>query len=73
MRYFPENKITNLSYFVLNLRSNVIYGWFAGDVMAPMLMIRNKSVSLLWELNSIFMQILQNKLFIVLATSMAAL
>ena len=29
--------------------------WFAGDVMAAMLVNKNKSISLLWELNSIFM------------------
>ena len=34
--------------------------WFARDVMAAMLVIKNKSISLRWELN-IFMQILQEK------------
>ena len=29
--------------------------WFAGDVTAAMLVVKNKSISLLWELNSIFM------------------
>ena len=29
--------------------------WFARDVTAAMLVVKNKSVSLLWELNSIFM------------------
>ena len=29
--------------------------WFARDVMAAMLVVKNKSISLLWELNSIFM------------------
>ena len=27
----------------------------AGDVMATMLVVKNRSISLLWELNSIFM------------------
>ena len=29
--------------------------WFARDVTAAMLVVKNKSISLLWELNSIFM------------------
>ena len=29
--------------------------WFARDVTAAMLVVKNKSTSLLWELNSIFM------------------
>ena len=29
--------------------------WFAGDLTAAMLVVKNKSISLLWELNSIFM------------------
>ena len=31
------------------------YCWFARDVTAAMLVFKNKSTSLLWELNSIFM------------------
>ena len=38
--------------------------WFARDVTAAMLDDQNKSISLLWELNSIFMQILKEKLVI---------
>ena len=34
------------------------YCWFAADVMAAMLDYKNKIVSLPWELNSFFMQIL---------------
>ena len=30
------------------------YCWFARDVTAAMLVVKNKSISLLWELNSIF-------------------
>ena len=37
--------------------------WFARDVMAAMLVIKNKSISLRWELNAIFMQILQEKFY----------
>ena len=37
--------------------------WFAGDVTAAMLVVKNKSISLLWELNSIFMQMLREKKF----------
>ena len=29
--------------------------WLARDVTAAMLVVKNKSISLLWELNSIFM------------------
>ena len=29
--------------------------WFARDLTAAMLVVKNKSISLLWELNSIFM------------------
>ena len=32
-----------------------LYCWFARDVTAAMLVVKNKSISLLWELNSIFM------------------
>ena len=39
------------------------YCWFARDVTAAMLVVKNKSVSLRWELNSIFMQILRQKLY----------
>ena len=38
------------------------YCWFARDVTAAMLVVKNKTVSLRWELNSIFMQILRNKI-----------
>ena len=37
------------------------YCWFARDVTAAMLVVKNKSISLLWEQNSIFMQILREK------------
>ena len=30
-------------------------GWFARDVTVAMLVVKNKIISLLWELNSIFM------------------
>ena len=33
----------------------VNYCWFARDVTAAMLVVKNKSISLLWELNSTFM------------------
>ena len=32
-----------------------LHCWFARDVTAAMLVVKNKSLSLLWELNSIFM------------------
>lgn len=39
------------------------YCWFAGDVMASLLMVKNKIISLLLQLNSIFMQILRKKFY----------
>ena len=44
------------------------YYWFARDVT----MVKNKSISLLWEQNSIFTWILREKNSIVLAPNMAA-
>ena len=35
--------------------------WFACDITAALLVVKNKSIALLWELNSIFMQILRGK------------
>ena len=52
--------------------SNVAYCWFASDVTAAMLGVKQKSVSLRWEMNSILMQILP-KISFVLTTNMAAL
>ena len=31
--------------------------WFARDVTAAMLVVKNKRISLLWELNSIYFQV----------------
>ena len=39
------------------------YCWFASDVTAAMLVVKNKRVSLRWEMNSILMQILQKNFF----------
>ena len=39
------------------------YCWFASDVTAAMLVVKNKSISLRWEMNSILMQILQKNFF----------
>ena len=38
------------------------YCWFVRDVKATMLVVKNKSISLFWELNSIFRQILREKI-----------
>ena len=35
--------------------------WFASDVTAAMLVVKNKSISLRWEMNSILMQIFAEK------------
>ena len=37
--------------------------WFASDVTAAMLGVKNKSISLRWEMNSILMQISQKNFF----------
>ena len=39
------------------------YCWFASDVTAAMLVVKNKSISLRWEMNSILMQISQKNFF----------
>ena len=41
----------------------IAYCWFANDVTAAMLVVKNKRVSLRWEMNSILMQILQKNFF----------
>ena len=41
----------------------VLYCWFACDVTAAMLMVKNKSISLVWEQNSLFMYIIQEKIY----------
>ena len=46
--------------------------WFERDVTAAMLAVKNKSIFLLWELNSIFMLILREK-FDCITSNMAAL
>ena len=43
--------------------ANGQYCWFALDATATMLVVKNKSVSFLWKLNSIFMLILWEKFF----------
>ena len=40
------------------------YCWFTVDVMASLLMVKNKIISLLLQLNSIVMQILRKKFFV---------
>ena len=50
----------NTCHFVVTKRITLplilcYYCWFARDVTAAMLVVKNKSISLLWELNSIFM------------------
>ena len=40
---------------MLVLYQLVMYCWFTRDVMAAMLVLKNQSISLLLELNSIFM------------------
>ena len=42
------------------LTCTYIYCWFARDVMAAMLVVKNKSISILCELNSIFILLTNN-------------
>ena len=57
-----------LCYFIPSLHVYwaviFIYCWSAGDVTAAMLVVKNKSISLLWELNSIFISILREKVLL---------
>ena len=50
---------------------NLGYCWFSRDVMAAILVIKNKNISLVWELKSIFMFF--EIIFILLITNMAAM
>ena len=43
--------------------NNSRYCWFASDVTAAMMVVKNNSISLRWEMHSILMQILQKNLF----------
>ena len=53
--------------------SYIQYFWFARDVTAAMLVVKNKSISLRRELNSIFMYILREKNPIEFTANMSAL
>lgn len=46
------------------------YFWFARDVMGAFLVVQN--ISILWELNPIFMQILRGKILLYWSPNMAA-
>ena len=39
--------------------------WLVRDVMADMLVVKNQSISLLWELNSIFIQMFWEKFYFI--------
>ena len=57
-----------LCYFIPSLHVYwvviFIYCWSAGDVTTAMLAVKNKSISLLWELNSIFISVLREKVLL---------
>ena len=53
--------------------ANCQYCWFALAVTAAMLVLKKKSISLLWELNSIFVSILREKRLLYWPPNMAAL
>ena len=48
----------------VHFRDSWLYCWFARDVTAAMLVVKNKNISLLWELNSIFRLILREKILL---------
>ena len=50
-----EESISLLIYDLANDKVRILSYRFARDVTAAMLVIKNKSISLLWETNSIFM------------------
>ena len=45
------------------LGKGYVYCWFARDVMVAMLLVKNKTISVLWEINSIFMSILWSNVY----------
>ena len=53
-------KISNLKFTELFF-SHIFNCWFASDVTAAMLVVKNKSISLRWEMDSILMQISAEK------------
>ena len=64
---FLEHSLGNSSYCCIivtlshTLQDYHGSNWFARDVMAAMWVVRNNSLSLRWELNFTFMQILRKK------------
>ena len=50
-----EESISLLIYDLANDKVRILSYRFARDVTAVMLVVKNKSISLLWEINSIFM------------------
>ena len=50
-----EESISLLIYDLANDKVRILFYRSARDVTAAMLVIKNKSISLLWEINSIFM------------------
>ena len=63
-----------ISNELLAVMNNKIYPgyWFAPDVTATMLVVRDNGISLLEELNSIFVEILRKQFFLI-TTNIAAL
>ena len=47
--------INKIAFTVITVIKTLQYCWFARDVTSAMLGVKNKSISLLWEVNSIFM------------------
>ena len=60
---FLPNPTTIFSICQFREIANCQYCLFALDVAAAMLVVKNKSICLLWEKNSIFMLIIREKLY----------
>ena len=61
-RYSVCTRIEVRKSSVIYMLTNINNCWFARDVTVVCWWSRTKSISLLWELNSIFMQILRKKI-----------
>ena len=60
--YYRESRIEVRKSSVIYMLTNINNCWFTRDVTVVCWWSRTKSISLLWELNSIFMYILRKKI-----------
>ena len=50
-----DDRCSNAYKILKDNLEKVMNCWFACDITAALLVVKNKSIALLWELNSIFM------------------